>query len=205
MADRILGMGDVVSLVERAQDVYDEKKAREISKKIAKNKFGFDDFLSQINQVKKMGNLKDTISMIPGASAIKDVDLDNDSFKHIEALIHSMTPKERSEPKIIDHSRKKRFSRGAGRDIQEINALLKQFEQMSKMMKGGAMIAMMMMPPGGMGGPPPPKKTKNAGFFRRIYEDEFQWSLVKSVSVFLLGVMVAREMKGVDLMAGGPP
>ena len=149
MADRILGMGDVVSLVERAQDVYDEKKAREISKKIAKNKFGFDDFLSQINQVKKMGNLKDTISMIPGASAIKDVDLDNDSFKHIEALIHSMTPKERSEPKIIDHSRKKRIARGAGRDIQEINALLKQFEQMSKMMKmvqsGGAGKLMQMM------------------------------------------------------------
>ena len=149
MADRILGMGDVVSLVERAQDVYDEKKAREISKKIAKNKFGFDDFLNQINQVKKMGNLKDTISMIPGASAIKDVDLDNDSFKHIEALIHSMTPKERSEPKIIDHSRKKRIARGAGRDIQEINALLKQFEQMSKMMKmvqsGGAGKLMQMM------------------------------------------------------------
>ena len=149
MADRILGMGDVVSLVERAQDVYDEKKAREISKKIAKNKFGFDDFLSQINQVKKMGNLKDTISMIPGASVIKDVDLDNDSFKHIEALIHSMTPKERSEPKIIDHSRKKRIARGAGRDIQEINALLKQFEQMSKMMKmvqsGGAGKLMQMM------------------------------------------------------------
>ena len=149
MADRILGMGDVVSLVERAQDVYDEKKAREISKKIAKNKFGFDDFLSQINQVKKMGNLKDTISMIPGANAIKDVDLDNDSFKHIEALIHSMTPKERSEPKIIDHSRKKRIARGAGRDIQEINALLKQFEQMSKMMKmvqsGGAGKLMQMM------------------------------------------------------------
>ena len=149
MADRILGMGDVISLVERAQDVYDEKKAREISKKIAKNKFGFDDFLNQINQVKKMGNLKDTISMIPGASAIKDVDIDNDSFKHIEALIHSMTPKERSEPKIIDHSRKKRIARGAGRDIQEINALLKQFEQMSKMMKmvqsGGASKLMQMM------------------------------------------------------------
>ena len=149
MADRILGMGDVISLVERAQDVYDEKKAREISKKIAKNKFGFDDFLNQINQVKKMGNLKDSISMIPGASAIKVVDLDHDSFKHIEALIHSMTPKERSEPKIIDHSRKKRIAKGAGRDIQEINALLKQFEQMSKMMKmvqsGGAGKLMQMM------------------------------------------------------------
>ena len=133
MADRILGMGDVVSLVERAQDVYDEKKARELSKKIAKNKFGFDDFLNQINQIKKMGNLKDTVSMIPGMSQIKDVDIDNDSFKHIEALIQSMTPKERSNPKIIDHNRKKRIAKGAGRDVQEINALLKQFEQMKKM------------------------------------------------------------------------
>lgn len=149
MADRILGMGDVVSLVERAQDVYDEKKAREISKKIAKNKFGFDDFLNQINQIKKMGNLKDTVSMIPGMSQIKDVDIDNDSFKHIEALIQSMTPKERSNPKIIDHNRKKRIAKGAGRDIHEINALLKQFEQMSKMMKmvqsGGVSKLMGMM------------------------------------------------------------
>ena len=149
MADRILGMGDVVSLVERAQDVYDEKKARELSKKIAKNKFGFDDFLNQINQIKKMGNLKDTVSMIPGMSQIKDVDIDNDSFKHIEALIQSMTPKERSNPKIIDHNRKKRIAKGAGRDIHEINALLKQFEQMSKMMKmvqsGGASKLMGMM------------------------------------------------------------
>jgi signal recognition particle subunit SRP54 len=149
MADRILGMGDVVSLVERAQDVYDEKKARELSKKIAKNRFGFDDFLSQINQIKKMGNLKDTVSMIPGMSKIKDVDIDNDSFKHIEALIQSMTPKERSNPKVIDHSRKKRIAKGAGREIQEINALLKQFEQMSKMMKmvqsGGSSKLMNMM------------------------------------------------------------
>ena len=149
MADRILGMGDVVSLVERAQDVYDEKKARELSKKIAKNKFGFDDFLNQINQIKKMGNLKDTVSMIPGMSQMKDVDIDNDSFKYIEALIQSMTPKERSNPKIIDHNRKKRIAKGAGREIQEINALLKQFEQMSKMMKmvqsGGASKLMGMM------------------------------------------------------------
>ncbi len=149
MADRILGMGDVVSLVERAQDVYDEKKARELSKKIAKNKFGFDDFLNQINQIKKMGNLKDTVSMIPGMSQMKDLDIDNDSFKHIEALIQSMTPKERSNPKIIDHNRKKRIAKGAGREIQEINALLKQFEQMSKMMKmvqsGGASKLMSMM------------------------------------------------------------
>ena len=149
MADRILGMGDVVSLVERAQDVYDEKKARELSKKIAKNKFGFDDFLNQINQIKKMGNIKDTVSMIPGMGQMKDVEIDNDSFKHIEALIQSMTPKERSNPKIIDHNRKKRIAKGAGRDIQEINSLLKQFEQMSKMMKmvqsGGASKLMNMM------------------------------------------------------------
>ena len=149
MADRILGMGDVVSLVERAQDVYDEKKARELSKKIAKNKFGFDDFLNQINQIKKMGNLKDTVSMIPGMSQMKDVNIDNDSFKHIEALIQSMTPKERTNPKIIDHNRKKRISKGAGREVQELNALLKQFEQMSKMMKmvqsGGASKLMGMM------------------------------------------------------------
>tara|TARA_Y100001935_G_scaffold254741_1_gene264798 strand:+ start:126 stop:1454 length:1329 start_codon:yes stop_codon:yes gene_type:complete len=149
MADRILGMGDVVSLVEKAQEVYDEKKAREISKKIAKNKFGFDDFLSQINQIKKMGNLKDTMNMIPGMSQMKNIDIDNDSFKYIEAMIHSMTPIERSNPKIIDHSRKKRIAKGAGRDISELNALLKQFEQMSKMMKmvqsGGASKLMGMM------------------------------------------------------------
>tara|TARA_B100000963_G_scaffold135063_1_gene117433 strand:- start:4804 stop:6132 length:1329 start_codon:yes stop_codon:yes gene_type:complete len=149
MADRILGMGDVVSLVEKAQEVYDEKKARELSKKIAKNKFGFDDFLNQINQIKKMGNLKDTMNLIPGMSQIKNVDIDNDSFKYIEAMIHSMTPNERSNPKIIDHSRKKRIAKGAGRDISELNALLKQFQQMSKMMKmvqsGGASKLMNMM------------------------------------------------------------
>ena len=149
MADRILGMGDVVSLVEKAQEVFDEKKAREFSKKIAKNKFGFDDFLNQINQIKKMGNLKDTMNMIPGMSQMKNVDIDNDSFKYIEAMIQSMTPNERSNPKIIDYSRKKRIAKGAGRDISEINALLKQFEQMSKMMKmvqsGGASKLMNMM------------------------------------------------------------
>ena len=149
MADRILGMGDVVSLVEKAQEVYDEKKARALSKKIAKNKFGFDDFLNQINQIKKMGNLKDTMNMIPGMSQMKNIDIDNDSFKYIEAMIYSMTPVERSNPKIIDHSRKKRIAKGAGRDISELNALLKQFEQMSKMMKmvqsGGASKLMSMM------------------------------------------------------------
>ena len=150
MADRILGMGDIVSLVEKAQDVYDEKQARILSKKIAKSQFGLDDFLEQIKKIKQMGDIKDMVSMIPGASkAIGDAEIDNDSFKHIEALIYSMTPKERSNPKIIDVSRKKRISKGSGLDIQELNKLLKQFEQMSKMMKmmqgGGASRMMQMM------------------------------------------------------------
>ncbi len=136
MADRILGMGDVVSLVEKAQDLYDEKQARILNKKIAKGQFGLDDFLDQIKKIKKMGNLKDMVNMIPGASkAVGDNDIDEDSFKHIESLILSMTPKERSNPKIIDVSRKKRISKGSGLEIQELNRLLKQFEQMSKMMK----------------------------------------------------------------------
>ena len=150
MADRILGMGDVVSLVEKAQDLYDEKQARILNKKIAKSQFGLDDFLDQIKKIKKMGNLKDMVNMIPGASkAVVDNDIDDDSFKHIEALILSMTPKERSNPKIIDVSRKKRISKGSGLDIQELNRLLKQFEQMSKMMKmmqsGGSSKLMQMM------------------------------------------------------------
>jgi len=150
MADRILGMGDIVSLVEKAQDVYDEKQARILSKKIAKSQFGLDDFLDQIKKIKQMGDIKDMVSMIPGASkAMGDAEIDNDSFKHIEALIYSMTPKERSNPKIIDVSRKKRISKGSGLDIQELNKLLKQFEQMSKMMKmmqgGGASRMMQMM------------------------------------------------------------
>ncbi len=150
MADRILGMGDVVSLVEKAQDLYDEKQARILNKKIAKSQFGLDDFLDQIKKIKKMGNLKDMVNMIPGASkAVGDNDIDDDSFKHIEALILSMTPKERSNPKIIDVSRKKRISKGSGLDIQELNRLLKQFEQMSKMMKmmqsGGSSKLMQMM------------------------------------------------------------
>ena len=150
MADRILGMGDVVSLVEKAQDLYDEKQARILNKKIAKSQFGLDDFLDQIKKIKKMGNLKDMVNMIPGASkAVGDNDIDDDSFKHIEALILSMTPKERSNPKIIDVSRKKRISKGSGIDIQELNRLLKQFEQMSKMMKmmqsGGSSKLMQMM------------------------------------------------------------
>ena len=136
MADRILGMGDVVSLVERAQDQFDEEQARRINKKIAKNQFGFDDFLSQIQQVKKMGNMKDLMGMIPGVGkAMKNVDIDDDAFKYIEAIIGSMTPKERSEPTLLNHSRKNRIAKGAGRKVEEVNQLIKQFNQMSKMMK----------------------------------------------------------------------
>ena len=150
MADRILGMGDVVSLVERAQEQYDEEEARQIQKKIAKNQFGFDDFLKQIQQIKKMGNMKDLMGMIPGAGKMmKDVDIDDDAFKGIEAIIHSMTPSERAEPKTINASRKKRISKGSGTTIQEVNQLLKQFTQMSKMMKmmqgGGGRKMMQMM------------------------------------------------------------
>ena len=136
MAERILGMGDVVSLVERAQEQFDEVEARKLQKKIAKNQFGFDDFLKQIQQVKKMGNMKDLIGMIPGAGkAMKDVDIDDDAFKGIEAIIHSMTPEERSQPTLINASRKKRIGKGSGTSVQEVNQLMKQFEQMSKMMK----------------------------------------------------------------------
>ncbi len=136
MADRILGMGDVVSLVERAQEQFDEEEARKLQKKIAKNQFGFDDFLKQIQQVKKMGNMKDLIGMIPGAGkALKNVDIDDDAFKGIEAIIHSMTPEERSKPSIINASRKKRIGKGSGTSVQEVNQLMKQFNQMSKMMK----------------------------------------------------------------------
>ncbi|MDT8346548.1 MAG: signal recognition particle protein [Flavobacteriaceae bacterium] len=149
MSDRILGMGDVVSLVERAQEQYDEEEARKLQKKIAKNQFGFDDFLQQIQQIKKMGNMKDLLGMIPGAGkAIKNLDIDDDSFKHIEAIIQSMTPKERSNPKIINISRKKRISRGSGTEMEDVNRLIKQFDQMSKMMKmmqGGRGKAMMDM------------------------------------------------------------
>ena len=150
MADRILGMGDVVSLVERAQEQFDEKEARRIQKKIAKNTFGLDDFLKQIHQIKKMGNMKDLVGMIPGAGKMmKDVDIDDDSFKHIEAMIYSMTPKERSNPSMINKSRKDRIGKGSGTSVQQINQLLKQFTQMSKMMKmmqgGGANKMMQMM------------------------------------------------------------
>ncbi|WP_310992681.1 signal recognition particle protein [Aequorivita marina] len=136
MADRILGMGDVVSLVERAQEQFDEDEARKLQKKIAKNQFGFDDFLSQIQQVKKMGSMKDLVGMIPGAGkALKDVDIDDDAFKGIEAIIHSMTPAERTQPALIKGSRKKRIAKGSGTSVQQVNQLLKQFNQMSKMMK----------------------------------------------------------------------
>ena len=136
MADRILGMGDVVSLVERAQEQFDQDEARKINKKIAKNQFGFDDFLSQIQQVKKMGNMKDLMGMIPGAGKMMgDIDVDDDAFKNIEVIIGSMSPKERSQPTLLNHSRKNRIAKGAGRDINEVNQLIKQFNQMSKMMK----------------------------------------------------------------------
>ncbi|MGC6285940.1 MAG: signal recognition particle protein [Polaribacter sp.] len=150
MADRILGMGDVISLVERAQDQYDEEEARKLQKKIAKNQFGFDDFLKQINQIKKMGSMKDLVGMIPGAGkALKDVDIDDDAFKGIEAIIYSMTPTERSNPSMINASRKKRIAKGSGTSVQEVNQLMKQFTQMSKMMKmmqgGGGKQMMQMM------------------------------------------------------------
>ena len=149
MADRILGMGDVVSLVERAQDQFDQEEARKISKKIAKNQFGFDDFLTQIQQVKKMGNMKDLMGMIPGADkAMKGVDIDDDAFKYIEAIIGSMTPTERTNPDLLNINRKKRIAKGAGRDLNEVNQMVKQFHQMSKMMKmmqGGKGKQMMQM------------------------------------------------------------
>lgn len=136
MADRILGMGDVISLVERAQQVYDEKEARKLSKKIAQNKFDFNDFITQINQIKKMGNIKDLASMIPGVGkAIKDVDIDNNAFKQIEAIIGSMTPFERANPDKIDSSRRARIARGSGNTLQDVNKMLKQFDQTRKMMK----------------------------------------------------------------------
>ncbi len=136
MADRILGMGDVVSLVERAQEQYDEEKARKLQKKIAKNEFNFDDFLDQIQQIKKMGNMKDLMGMIPGmGKAMKGMDIDDDAFKGIEAIIHSMTPQERNDHKIINGSRKKRIAKGSGSDVQEVNKLIKQFEQTRKMMQ----------------------------------------------------------------------
>ncbi|MDD3458664.1 MAG: signal recognition particle protein [Weeksellaceae bacterium] len=151
MADRILGMGDVVSLVERAQEQFDEEEARKLHKKIVKNQFDFDDFLKQIQQVKKMGNMKDLLGMIPGAGkAMKNVDIDDDAFKGVEAIIKSMTPKERQNPQIIDKSRKMRIAKGSGTSMQEVNQLMKQFSEMGKMMKfmqtaGGRKMMQQMM------------------------------------------------------------
>ena len=136
MADRILGMGDVVSLVERAQMQFDEEEAKKLEKKIRKNKFDFNDFMSQIQQIKKMGNIKDLASMIPGVGkALKDVDIDDNAFKNIEAIINSMTPKERANPDIINQSRKLRIARGSGTKLEDVNRLMKQFDQTRKMMK----------------------------------------------------------------------
>ena len=150
MADRILGMGDIVTLVEKAQEQYDVEEARKLQKKIAKNQFNFNDFLKQIQQIKKMGNVKDLMGMIPGVGkAIKDADIDDDAFKGIEAIIFSMTPLERENPKVLNGSRRKRIAKGAGTDIQEVNRLIKQFAETSKMMKmmtsgGGRKMANMM-------------------------------------------------------------
>lgn len=136
MADRILGMGDVVTLVERAQEQFSEEEAKKLTKKLSQNKFDFNDFLGQLQQIKKMGNMKDLMGMIPGVGkAIKDVDINDDAFKGIEAIIQSMTPKERSNPELINGSRRQRISKGSGREIQEVNKLMKQFEDMRKMMK----------------------------------------------------------------------
>jgi len=150
MADRILGMGDVVSLVERAKEQFDEEAARKLQKKIAKNQFDFNDFISQIKQIKKMGNVKDLVGMIPGmGKALKNTEIEDDAFKNIEAIIYSMTPDERSNPKLLNGSRRKRIARGSGSDIQEVNRLIKQFGETSKMMKmmtsGGGKNMMRMM------------------------------------------------------------
>lgn len=137
MAQRILGMGDITSLVEKAQEQFDEVEAKKLEAKIRKNKFDFADFKMQLEQIKKMGNMKDLLGMVPGiGNKIKDIDLDNDSFKGIEAIINSMTPAERSNPDLIDGNRRKRIAKGAGKDISEVNAFMKQFEQMRDMMKG---------------------------------------------------------------------
>ncbi len=152
MADRILGMGDVVSLVERAQEQFDEEEARKLQRKLARNQFDFNDFLTQIEQIKKMGNIKDLMAMIPGVGkAVKDLDIDDNAFKGVEAIIRSMTPKERANPDIINNSRKERIARGSGTTMQEVNRLMKQFEQIRKTMKtvaGGKFGNMMggMMP-----------------------------------------------------------
>jgi signal recognition particle subunit SRP54 len=136
MADRILGMGDIVSLVEKAQEQFDAEEARKLQKKIAKNQFNFDDFLKQISQIKKMGNLKDLASMIPGMGKVmKNMDFDDDAFKGVEAIIFSMTPEERNNPALINGSRRKRIAKGSGSTIQDVNRLMKQFEDTRKVMR----------------------------------------------------------------------
>ena len=155
MADRILGMGDVVSLVEKAQEQFDAEKARRLQKRIAKNEFDFNDFIEQIGQVKKMGNVKDLMGMIPGmGKAMKGVEIEDDAFKHVEAIVSSMTNEERSNPSILNGSRRQRVARGSGRSVNEVNQLIKQFNDMGKLMKmmqGGGMKNMMkMMGKGGM-------------------------------------------------------
>jgi len=156
MADRILGMGDIVSLVEKAQEQFDEEEAKKLQKKIAKNQFNFNDFLSQIKQIKKMGNVKDLMGMIPGmGKAIKNMDIDDDAFKGVEAIIYSMTMEERENPKVINGSRRRRIANGSGTDIQEVNRLIKQFEETRKMMRmmttgGGKNMAKMMQRMKGM-------------------------------------------------------
>ena len=155
MADRILGMGDVVSLVEKAQEQFDAEKARRLQKRIAKNEFDFNDFIEQIEQVKKMGNVKDLMGMIPGmGKAMKGVEIEDDAFKHVEAIVSSMTNEERSNPSILNGSRRQRVARGSGRSVNEVNQLIKQFNDMGKLMKmmqGGGMKNMMkMMGKGGM-------------------------------------------------------
>jgi signal recognition particle subunit SRP54 len=136
MASRIVGMGDVLSLVERAQQAFDEDEAKRLNAKMRQNKFDFNDFLAQLQQIKRMGNVKDLVSMIPGmGAAVKDLDFDNDSFKPIEAIICSMTPKERETPDIIDGNRKKRIANGSGTSLQQVNNLMKQFDDMRKMIK----------------------------------------------------------------------
>lgn len=154
MADRILGMGDIVSLVERAQQQYDEEEAKRLEAKIAKNQFDFDDFLAQIAQIKKMGNLKDLVSMIPGVGKmVKDLDISNDAFKGIEAIIHSMTPEERAKPSLLDGSRRKRIADGSGTSVAEVNRLIQQFDQVSKVMR--------KMQSGGLGRAQAKKQKKN--------------------------------------------
>jgi signal recognition particle subunit SRP54 len=155
MASRILGMGDVVSLVERAQEQFDEEQAKKLEKRIKKDQFDFNDFLEQIGQIKKMGSMKDLLGMVPGMSKLKDVDINEDAFKHIEAIIQSMTPIERQQPSLINPSRKTRIAKGSGRSVDEVNKLIKQFDQMKTMMKmmtNKTQMAQMMKQMGGMRG-----------------------------------------------------